>query len=275
VGYKRLLKRTPLGPVLRDVHRRYAMLATRTTVDGFDARIPRRDLPRYRDEFEPLTTAWMSQTVREGMTAVDVGAAVGLFSLTLARLVGSTGRVVAIEPAERNIQLLKKNVRRNGLQVEVVCAAASCDNGVRDFFLTDSSDSHAFFRHPLIAPKSVVKVRTVRLDSLMSELDFLKVDVEGAELDVLAGAGSLLADHPPLIIEWAPACQLAAGRTVHQLPDWLALAGYHFEVFDELNHRTTTVKEVLSMHAAGSLPRHWYANLCCRAATTSSESSAP
>jgi FkbM family methyltransferase len=197
------------------------------------------------------------------MIAVDVGAALGLFSLDLWRLVGASGRVIAIEPAESNARLLARNARSNGAAIEVIQAAASSENGERDFFLTPSSDSHAFYHHPLIAPSRRVRVPTLRLDSLIENVDFIKIDVEGAEMEVLEGAGRLLKGRPPLVVEWVPSCQLAAGKKVGDLPAFLGRSGYRLEVFDEISHIAVTVEDTIAAHERGDIPIHWYANLCC------------
>jgi FkbM family methyltransferase len=200
------------------------------------------------------------------MTAIDVGAALGLFSLDLWRLVGPSGRVIAIEPAESNTKLLARNARANKASIEVIRAAASNEDGSREFFLTSSSDSHAFYHHPLIDPSRTVNVRTLRLDSVIDKADFIKVDVEGAEIEVLEGARRLLAVRPPLVVEWVPACQLAAGNQVGDLPVLLGDLGYELKVFDEISHTSTSVDETLAAHERGEIPTHWYANICCNAA---------
>lgn len=171
--------------------------------------------------------------------------------------------MIAIEPAPRNVKLLRWNVRHNNAPVEVRRVAAASSNGIRQFLLTDSSDSHGFYRHPLIAPARAIQVPTVTLDSSICHADFIKIDVEGAELDVLAGANRLLDRYPTLVVEWFPAGQLAVGRGVQELPYWLSQRGYGYEVLDELTHVQTTVESTLEAHSRGVLPSHWYANLCC------------
>lgn len=262
-----MLKCTPLGPVVRSIKRarfrREALHPVAAEVSGFQMLIPSRDLPRYEESFEPLTIDWVRQVVRPGLCAIDVGAALGLFSLELARLVGEGGRVIAIEPSSTSVRLLKRNARRNRAVVSVLHAAASSADGARNFYLTDSSDSHAFYPHPLIGPRKQISIKTVRLDSVAESVDFLKIDVEGAELDVLRGASQLLSRSPLLVVEWAPACQRAAGRRIDELPEFLMRLGYDLEVFDETNHVRTTVEHTLAADARGEIPLHWYANLCC------------
>ena len=261
--YREVLKRTPLGPPVRWVRRRRARRPVSVDVAGLRVRIPRRDWPRYANGFETLTIEWVRQVVRPGMTVVDVGAALGFFSLHLARMVGPAGRIIAIEPAPQSVKLMKANAAKNGFHTEVVRAAASSECRSRQFFLTDSSDSHAFFHHPLISPSKQIKVPTIRLDSVIESADFLKIDVEGAEIDVLEGARNLLAERPPMVVEWVPACQVGAGRSVSELPQWLIDAGYRCEVLDELNSRQMTVRDATEAYERGDLPLHWYANLCC------------
>ncbi|MGD0287246.1 MAG: FkbM family methyltransferase [Acidimicrobiales bacterium] len=260
---RELLKRTPARPLVRAAGRLWQLQPARTEIAGFVVRIPRRDLGRYVQGFEPLTIDWTRHVVRPGMTVVDVGAALGMFRLDLWRLVGPSGRVIAIEPAESNTKLLARNARANNATIEVIQAAASNEDGFREFLLTDSSDSHAFYHHPLIDPSRAVQVRTVRLDSIVENADFIKIDVEGAEVEVLEGAGRLLKDRPPLVVEWVPSCQLAAGNQLADLPALLDRLGYNLQVFDEISHVATTVDDTLAAYEQGDIPIYWYANICC------------
>jgi hypothetical protein len=79
-------------------------------------------------------------------------------------------------------------------------------------------------------------------------------------MEVLQGAERLLKGRPPLVVEWVPSCQLAAGNKVGDLP---ALLGYKLEVFDEISHVATTVDDTLAAYEQGDIPIHWYANICC------------
>lgn len=263
VRTRELLKRTPPGRLVRRARKLWQLQPIQTEIDGFEVRIPRRDLPRYLQGFEPLTVDWTRHVVATGMTAVDVGAALGVFSLNLWQLVGPSGRVIAIEPAQSNTKLLALNARTNNATIEVIRAAASNEDGVREFFLTPSSDSHAFYPHPLIEASRTVAVRTLRLDSAVEAADFIKIDVEGAEIEVLEGAERLLKDRPPLVVEWVPSCQLAAGNKVGDLPALLGHLGYKLTVFDEISHAVTTVADTLAAYERGDIPIYWYANICC------------
>jgi FkbM family methyltransferase len=152
--------------------------------------------------------------VRPGMIALDIGANTGYVTLLLADLVGETGKVFSFEPYAPNFKLLERNVRANGLsQVEVFCLALSDVTGSARLYLSTWNDGgHSF--GDLIDETSVpgassqVLVKTTTLDEFLEEreiprIDVLKIDVEGAETLVFAGARRLLSrtDAPAILCE--------------------------------------------------------------------------
>lgn len=167
------------------------------------ARTGALDRPRPRRAFESLYLAYkrlieagpvegLRELVPEGSTVVDVGANIGFFSLRFARWVGPAGRVIAIEPEARNIASLRARVERAGLSGVVDCiqAAAADRSGVLRLALTPGhpGDHHlAKFGEP---------VQAVTLDELTAQevrrVSLVKIDVQGAETMVIAGARRLL-----------------------------------------------------------------------------------
>lgn len=131
--------------------------------------------------------------VKPGAVAFDIGANAGYYTLLLSRLVGPTGRVVAFEPLPENVANLTHHVHVNGLSnCEVIAAAVSDRTGLAGFRTAASnsmgslSERDADFRIP-----------TLTLDDAVESLglpapDFVKMDVEGAEALVFAGARRLL-----------------------------------------------------------------------------------
>lgn len=171
--------------------------------------------------FERAEVAYLIARARPGATAFDVGANVGLFTVPLARV----GRVVAVEPVPENADRLERAVCRNDLrEVQIVRAAAGRDDGVATLSLA-ADGAFATTRElrkarPLGAR---ITVPQHRLDSLWRDLgepdvSVLKIDTEGAELDVLAGAEQLLAARAPALVVEAD-----APRPVRE---WLAARGY-------------------------------------------------
>jgi FkbM family methyltransferase len=143
------------------------------------------------------------RSVRAGDHVWDVGSNIGYLALVAARIVGPGGRVVAIEPDACCAAAIRANAALNGLAaIEVLEAAATDRSGVADLVvvrdrlwtrLASVGDHHEGERR--------VAVRTVALDDLEGPPPtVVKIDVEGAELDVLAGMTRLLRDARPLVI---------------------------------------------------------------------------
>jgi FkbM family methyltransferase len=133
-------------------------------------------------------------SVREGMTAFDVGAHVGFYTLLLSRAVGTSGNVFAFEPWPANIADCLEHVRMNRLEnVVVVPVAVGSTPGLASFASGESSTTGRLTR----GDSTGLRVACVTLDELLATgrlpvPHVVKVDVEGAESDVLEGARNLL-----------------------------------------------------------------------------------
>ena len=186
---------------------------------------------------------WESETVRfvwswlrAGLTVLDVGAHVGQYALLASGLVGPAGRVIAFEPHPVLGRVLRRNVSRAGCQnVTVLPVALGRAQGPGTLVLHppdnfggsslrpgDASEHHA---------RATVEVTT--LDEVMSRLgrpsvDLAKIDVEGAELDVIDGARGTLKANPDivLIVEFLRSNPLRFGRTVEDLEARLRELGF-------------------------------------------------
>ncbi len=173
----------------------------------------------------------MAAVLRPGDTMIDVGANIGYNALFAASLVGAAGHVVAVEPAADNVAVLRRNIAANAVgNIEVHAVAAGQAAAVREFYLRgDVSAVNSFYRESVYADvTSVVRVPVTPLDDICHAAPRLvKIDVEGAELDVLAGMPRLLRTPGlTLLVEWHPRLQEAAGCAAEALP--LALLGDGF-----------------------------------------------
>lgn len=157
--------------------------------------------------YEPATDELMRSLISDGDTVVDVGANVGWFSMLAARLVGPTGRVLAIEPNPANCRLVERSAADNGFAQITVLAVAASDRSGMAALETDGSNGRMILldRAPASALSCSFVVPLEPLDELvrragLERVDVLKIDVEGAEALVLRGASDILARHRPAIV---------------------------------------------------------------------------
>ena len=152
------------------------------------------------NDFEKMETRFVQRLLRPGMTVVDAGAHHGLYTLLAAKCVGRYGKVIAFEPSPPECARLRKHLRWNRCpNVQIVPCALGDSHGETDFYLVEGAQDWCNSRKPPAVEEPTKKIRTeVRtLDDALAELrihkvDFLKLDVEGAELSVLYGAMKLL-----------------------------------------------------------------------------------
>ncbi len=133
----------------------------------------------------------LRSSVKEGDLCADIGANIGFVTLQMAKIVGPSGHVYAIEPDEQNIDVLKKNRDVNGYQERITVdrCAISDDCGIVDFYVSAKSNLGALSKNPHCSGK-VVKVPSLTVDVFFSHKekpDFYKMDVEGHEVNVLNG----------------------------------------------------------------------------------------
>ncbi|MFL5958798.1 MAG: FkbM family methyltransferase [Gaiellaceae bacterium] len=165
-----------------------------------------RGAPADSEPYEPELTAAIERVVEPGWSCADVGAHVGNITETLVRLVGSRGRVVAFEAHPTNALELRARFRR-ARPVEVVNAAVG--DGTADRLALyagrhDNSTEWNVLGHDVegTPTRLVLEVPAVSLDAWYSPgepLDFVKIDVEGAEGFVLAGMRRLLREERPVV----------------------------------------------------------------------------
>jgi FkbM family methyltransferase len=150
--------------------------------------------------YEPHLTRVFERYCAPGMTVVDVGANLGYYSLLASRLVGTSGRVIALEPNSENCRLLLSSLRLNGsTNVELLPVAADVATGWAYYSTHVGSNGGLIDAGDLLTHPGVV-VPTFRLDELVSgRVDFLKMDVEGAEGRVMRGATGLIERDRPIV----------------------------------------------------------------------------
>lgn len=190
--------------------------------------------------FEKDDLALLPRHVGPGDTCIDVGANIGLYSLALARLAGATGKVFAFEPIRRNALITRLSCELNGFEQVVVEERPLADkSGVSLSASVPENDSaYSYFRETDSLAGGLV---SITLDEYCEKahigpVAFLKVDVEGAEFNVLKGADRLLrsAGRPKLILlEMVDEYLGRFGHDTQAVCGWLLERGYHSHVLRE------------------------------------------
>jgi FkbM family methyltransferase len=158
---------------------------------------------------ERAVAAYLSDRVKPGDCCFDVGANIGLYALQLARWSAPRGTVVAFEPNPGTLDVLRAHVRMNGLdsRVTVVPMAAGAEPGEAPLF--DTSPGSGLSRiggaHPgITADVTPTSVSVTTIDDYCRASgtvpDWMLIDVEGYEYDVLLGAAGTLRAHRPRVV---------------------------------------------------------------------------
>jgi FkbM family methyltransferase len=181
--------------------------------------------------WEPDVVNVVATQVGPGETVIDIGAHIGYYTLLFAKCVGETGQVVSFEPLPANFVLLQKNAELNHLeQVRVIEMAVF--SRTAELVISASDDMANPGDASVLSPKSekTFQVSAITLDAFVAKAglkpDFIKMDVEGAEHDVLVGARETIAKYrPKMLIELHHFDGNVAGHPVPSL-----LADMHYEV---------------------------------------------
>jgi len=207
----------------------------------------------YTGHFEWRERLFLNAFLRPGDIFVDIGANIGLFTLIAAQRVGPTGRVYSFEPNPNTFQRLSDNIRLNNFtNISLHQSALSDQTAVLDLIVTNQDDSLGTLAYPdkteihANQPNNhdMTKVDTCPWDDfahqndLIGKVTLMKIDVEGWEGHVLAGAIETLArsDAPILHIEFNDEAAQTTGQSCQRLYRTLQDFGYQLFRYDDQFH---------------------------------------
>lgn len=209
--------------------------------------------------YEPAKVRALRRVLRPGMTFVDVGGNKGDFALIAAKATGDNARVLCVEPAPENVAWIERSVARNHYKsIEVLGVALTERDGEDTLFLGPKSGWHTLVEDPsLIVGEITVPTRT--LDGVLAErnidhVDVIKIDVEGAEDRVLAGAATAFGgSHPMTVLLDLHPKRVDTLAVCDQLVAW----GFEFRQLANIaqplrDAPTATTKEVVAVRTASS-----------------------
>lgn len=186
--------------------------------------------------FESETLKRYSKLIKKGDTILDIGANVGVFSLLGSKIVGETGKIYAFEPSKNTFEALSENIALNGFKniypqqlalsnTEGVIYLGTVENDALNFIDKNNTKGEAV--------DMVTLDKWLKINNL-PKIDFIKIDIEGAELLCFKGAVEMLKKTPPTIImecneKWCKRFDYS----VFDLLQFLHSFGYTFEQYEE------------------------------------------
>ena len=196
--------------------------------------------------YEKLETELIKNSLKPGMVFVDIGANLGYYTLIASKLVGEQGKVYAIEPDDKNFQLLSKNVSLNNLKnVQLIKKALSEQPGEQKLY----KDKENYGRHSLAGSNvpvldTVFTVETDTLDNVLNGVapSVMKMDVQGAEGLVMKGASKTLKKSPQrMTVEFWPTGLKNMGTDPMELLNIFSNEGFCYYF---INHRNGKLEKV-------------------------------
>ncbi len=189
------------------------------TFNGYTLRIPTRYINYFPADYEAENFTFLKQQVKPGSKVLDIGAHVGFFANITAQMVGSSGKVYAFEPTPSTNAMLHKMCAMNGNAgiITPVNKAVGKEDGTIVFYVSDDKidNTNSVLGYRDAASHKPINIALTSVDNFVKEkgltkVDFIKIDVEGAEYDTIRGAeetlkkfrpACILAIHPKLIAE--------------------------------------------------------------------------
>jgi len=196
-----------------------------------------------RGHYESAEASFVRQQLRSGDVAIDVGAHIGFFTVQMAAAAGPTGCVYAFEPFGPNADLLERSLAENQFKDRVSFRRAAVGAASGEATLTFPPETlnsgGAYLLRDGIAPlpgNLRASVPIVALDDVVTRrpVRLIKIDVEGAEPQVLRGAAKLIREDRPTILAELHPVQLerASGATVDGFLQQITGLGYRAHYFE-------------------------------------------
>ncbi|MGY8913518.1 MAG: FkbM family methyltransferase [Flavobacteriales bacterium] len=183
--------------------------------------------------WEPTETCCVVELLSPNDFVIDVGANIGYYTVLFSKLIGSRGKIIALEPDKKNFSILSLNVKLNQINnAELMCAAASDFNGEGMLYFSEwNFGDHRIY--PSQEQSSGNDIKLIKLDDLIKKIGkppkLLKIDCQGAEIMILKGlTESLKSEMRPksLIIEFWPYGITQSGSEVREFLDLIPSSNY-------------------------------------------------
>jgi len=226
---------------------------------GHKMMLPKRGFDEYSTlgVYGEFDTQTVKKYVTEGDYVVDVGAAIGYYTLILARAVGPNGKVFAFEPKKERFDLLKKNIELNGYHNVILENMAVLPQSSQPLFF-DTGIGGLRLTGKLSKNKIVPDITSIDLDSyfiqmnLVDRISFIKIDVDGPEMLVLKSTPLILKNSRlKVLMEWdqeaARSCDCEPSETINILEknNFMIL----YPDYSNNQYFSVTSEQILKLHS--------------------------
>jgi FkbM family methyltransferase len=194
------------------------------------------------NRYDALQVVWLGSHLREGDTAIDVGAHYGIYSILMAAKCGQRGHVVAFEPDPYAREVLARNIALNPALKPPVIESAACSDEIGEaiLFSRGGNAQSSLVRSGVeFSPEhksEEIPVPVLTLDSYLISHKLapscVKIDAEGAEVRILKGADKLLASTAKILCELHPYAWPEFGNTFAELKSLVAPSGRRIRYLD-------------------------------------------
>lgn len=158
--------------------------------------------------YELPTLKFLKKHIHKGNVVFDIGANIGYLSIYISKLIGSQGKVFAFEPESNNYYKLQKNIALNKIN-NILTYKVACSNKEEELklYLSEgiNKGTHSLIKKEYLQQEQFEIVNTIKLDDFIVKnnidyINLIKIDVEGAELEVIQGMSYLLTNFSPILI---------------------------------------------------------------------------
>lgn len=203
-------------------------------ISGFSLCLPFRYSRFFPKNYETDNMEFIRNNISEGMTVIDIGAHIGLYTIAMGKIVKGSGKIYSFEPTPATFKVLQKNIHLNEMNniVRPLNKAVSDTEGTTTFYINDTgvcnSNSLAKNNNKGIG----INVALTSIDKLVetekiSFIDIIKIDAEGAEYSVLKGSEKTLRKfRPKIILGLHPKSIENFGDSLILIYDFISTLGY-------------------------------------------------
>lgn len=216
------------------------------------------------EEFE---SECVKKVISKGNVVLDIGANQGYFSLFFAKLIGENGKVISFEPDAENCTIIKKNIGLNGYTNINLHQKAVCDKTAKiKMYVGDYRTGNRIYESE--KNRAAFDIEGISLDDFLknseNNIDFIKIDVEGAEFSVIEGMKKFLEEKKDLVLmsEFFPSLIKKFGKEPIQYLELLEQKKFKIFHMDEINKKVKPLnkKEILKEFTP---ERENWTNLLC------------